>query len=410
MRPPIWRSPNFLKLWSAGTVSDLGSEITELALPLTAILILHATPSEIGVLGAVRAVPYLLIGLAAGVLVDRSRPVPLLVATDLGRSVILASIPIVYATGHLQILQLYVVAFFAGCLTVIFGVARQATIHTIVPRQDLIDANSKMGVSHSVAEATGPGLGGLLIGALSAPVTILIDAVSFLISAALVGSIRAGSAPPQAESIQAAVLADVKEGLHFILRHEVLRRLAMTLALLNLFASVFFTAYLLYAVRVLHLGPSVIGVVLALAGLGGIAGAATATRLGRRFGVGRVIAAGAAPVGLLLIPLAPRAAPIPWLIAGGFTESFALMVFYSTQLGVRQALTPARLQGRMTGSMRFLIQALVPVGSIVGGTLGSTIGLRSTLWVGAIGSLSGVVPILLSRIPAIRAIPEQAEP
>jgi MFS family permease len=396
-------------LWSAGTISELGSEVTQLALPLTAILILHATPIQIGVLGAARALPYLVVGLAAGVLVDRSRPVPLLVGTDLGRAVLLGSIPVAYAVGQLHMPQLYVVAFVAGALTVLFGVAEAAAIHAIAPRQDLIDANSKMAVSGSVASVAGPGLGGVLIGALSAPVAILVDAVSFLFSAVVLRGIRTSASVPKAEAPRSGLLADVKEGLSFILRHGLLRALATTLALMNLFISVFFTAYLLYAVRVLHLSPFVIGVIFAITGLAGLAGAAVAPRLGTRLGVGSVIAAGAAvsSLGLLLIPIAPVATPIPWLVVGGSVQIFGLLAFNSTQLGLRQTLTPARLQGRMTASMRFLIQALTPVGAIVGGILGSTIGLHATLWIGAVGSFLAVVPLLIANFPAMRTIASQ---
>jgi MFS family permease len=409
MRSFIWKSPDFLRLWSAGTVSDLGSQVTELALPLTAILILHATPFQIGVLGAARALPYLVVGLAAGVLVDRSRSVPLLVGTDLGRAVILGSIPIAYAVGQLHMPQLYVVAFAAGGLTVLFGVAEAATIHAVAPRQDLIDANSKMAVSNSIASVAGPGLGGVLIGALSAPVAILVDAISFLLSAAVLIGIRTTASLPKAEGPRSGVLADVKEGLSFILRHQLLRALVATLALMNLFYSVFFTAYLLYAVRVLHLSPFVIGVIFAIAGLAGLAGAAAAPPLGTRFGVGSVIVAGVgiSSLALLLIPIAPVASPIPWLVAAESMQVFGLLAFSSTQLGLRQTLTPARLQGRMTASMRFLIQALTPVGAIVGGILGSLIGLHATLWIGAVGSLLALVPLLIAKFPAMRTIPNQ---
>lgn len=409
MKSFIWKSPDFLRLWSAGTISELGSEVTQLALPLTAILILQATPLQIGVLGAARALPFLVVGLAAGVLVDRSRPIPLLVGTDLGRAVLLGSIPIAYALGQLHMPQLYVVAFVAGGLTVLFGVAEAATIYAIASRQDLIDANSKMAVSSSLASVAGPGLGGVLIGALSAPVAILIDALSFLLSAVVLGGIRTSASLPKPETPRSGVLADVKEGLSFILQHGLLRALATTLALMNLFISVFFTAYLLYAVRVLHLTPFVIGVILAISGLAGLAGAAAAPRLGTRLGVGTVIVAGAgvSSLGLLLIPIAPMQSPIPWLVVGASVQIFGLLAFNSTQLGLRQSLTPSRLQGRMTASMRFLIQALTPVAAIVGGVLGSIIGLHATLWIGAIGSVSAVVPLLIANFLAMRTIPSQ---
>ena len=249
----------------------------------------------------------------------------------------------------------------------------------------------------------------MLIGALSAPVAILVDAVSFLFSAAVLRGIRTSASSPKAKTPRSGVMADVKEGLNFILRHEVLRTLAITLSLMNLFFAVFFTAYLLYAVRILHLTPFVIGVIFAIAGLAGLAGAASAPRLGNRFGVGNVITAGAgvSALALLLIPIAPVASPIPWLVVGESVQIFGVLAFNSTQLGLRQSITPSRLQGRMTASMRFLIQALTPVGAIVGGILGSTIGLHATLWIGAIGSFAAVVPFLVANFPAIRAIPSQ---
>jgi Na+/melibiose symporter-like transporter len=305
--------------------------------------------------------------------------------------------------------QLYVVAFVAGGLTVLFGVAEAATIHAIAPRQDLIDANSKMAVSGSIASVAGPGVGGALIGALSAPIAIVVDAASFLLSAAVLRGIRTSKSSAKAETPRSGVMADVKEGLNFILGHEVLRTLAIALSLMNLFFAVFFTAYLLYAVRILHLSPFVIGVIFAVAGVAGLAGAAAAPRLGNRFGVGNVITVGTAvsALALVLIPIAPVASPIPWLVVGESVQIFGILAFNSTQLGLRQSLTPSRLQGRMTASMRFLIQALTPVGAIVGGILGSTIGLHATLWIGAIGSFAAVVPFLVAKFPAIRAIPSQ---
>lgn len=406
-RISIWKSAGFLRLWSARTISDLGFQVTDLALPLTAILVLRASPIEVGLLAAARGLPFVVFGLAAGVLIDRARPLALMVGSDLGRALVLGSIPIAFAFGQLRMTQLYLVAFIAGAMSVVFGVAESAAIHGIVERRRLIEANSKMAVSSSAALAAGPALGGALIGVLSAPAAIAVDAVSYLVSAILLARIPARPVIKDVSIGPAGVLAQVREGLRFILSQKALRGLAASLALMNLFLSIFFATYLLYQVRVLHLSPAVIGAILGVAGIAGLAGGYVSPRLGERFGVGVLIVGGAAVSGLalMLIPLAPKGSPIPWLITAESIQVFALLAANATQLGLRQALTPSRLQGRMTATMRFLMQTPTPLGAVVGGSLASTIGLQSTLWIGAAGSLSAVAPLLLAGYQHIRTIP-----
>ena len=407
MRTGTWASAPFLRLWAAESVSEVGSAVTALALPLIAILLLRATPLEVGLLAAAEFLPFVVVGLPAGVLADRSAPIPLLIASDLGRATLLASVPLASITGHLTIVQLYLVALLTGCLTVVSGVAEQTALHGIVPQSQLLDANSKLEMSHAVGHVAGPGIGGLLIAAVTAPVAVVVDSVSFLVSAGLIATItgrRRSTAKPE---VQESFLLQVGEGLRFIFRHPVLRSFALSLATINFFGEVFFAVYLVYLVRGLNLTPSVIGVVLALAGLGGVVGAAAATRLARWLGVGMVILVGAAAsVTVALVPLAPTAAPIPWIVVGGFFADFFGVAFNVNQRSLRQALTPARLQGRMTATMRFLIIAPVPIGAVTGGFLGTVIGLRPTLWIGALGSMAAALPILLSPTPRIRTVPE----
>jgi predicted MFS family arabinose efflux permease len=407
MRTGTWANAPFLRLWAAASVSEVGSAVTELALPLTAIVLLRATPLEVGLLSAAEFLPFVLVGLPAGVLADRSAPIPLLIVSDVGRAVLLASVPLAFVTGHLTIVQLYVVALLTGGLTVLSGVAEQTALHRIVPQAQLLDANSKLEISHAVGHVAGPGIGGLLIAAVTAPIAVVVDSVSFLVSAVLVATIS-GRRPSTAEPVlQEGFVRQVREGLSFIFRHPVLRSFALCLATSNFFGELFFAVYLVYLVRGLNLTPSVIGVVLALAGFGGVVGAASATRLARWFGVGIVILVGAAaPVTLALVPLAPTATPIPWIVVGGFLSAFFGVAFNVNQRGLRQALTPARLQGRMTATMRFLIIAPVPIGAVTGGFLGTVIGLRPTLWIGALGSMAAALPILLSPTPRIRTVPE----
>jgi predicted MFS family arabinose efflux permease len=262
-------------------------------------------------------------------------------------------------------------------------------------------------MSMSLGYVGGPGLGGLLIGWFTAPMAILVDAASFLVSAGLLARIAKAPPSPSEPRGRRDFLREIWEGLQFITGHPVLRAFATSLATINLFGELFLTVYLIYLVRTLHLSPPVIGAVLAVSGLGGVGGALAAGWLGRRLGVGRVIAICAAPFSLALIPLAPLTAPIPWLVAGGFLSNFTGVAYNINQRSLRQALTPARLQGRMTATMRFLIIAPVPLGTTFGGALGSLVGLRPALWIGAIGSLLAAVPILLSPALKIRAAPEE---
>jgi len=408
MNANIFRNRNFRLFWLAETISDVGSPFTELALPLTAVILLQASTFEVGLLRVMEYLPFVLFALGAGVVVDRSRPAPLLIGSDLGRMVILVTVPAAFFIGHLSIVQLYLVAFTAGILTLLQGVAQQAAMRALVERDQLIDANSKIGMSDEAAAVAGPGVAGLLIGATSAPIAILVDALSFGSSALLISRIKWRTEVRAAVQSAESFLHQIREGLVFILRHRVLRALAASISLLRFFSSMFVAVELVYFVRVLHLSPTTIGLVFAASGLGGVAGASAAGSLNRRFGVGWTITVGFAPVGFLLIPLAPVTAPIPWLIVGGFLGAFSVVVSNVSQLGLRQSMTPRRLQGRMTASMRFLIMAPAPVGALLGGTLGTLVGLRFTLWVGGLGPILAAVPLVLSGLPGIRAIAASA--
>jgi MFS family permease len=404
----IFSDRNFRFFWLAETISYVGSPFTELALPLTAVILLQASTFEVGLLRVMEYLPFMLFALGAGVVVDRSRPGPLLIGSDLGRMVILTTVPLAFFIGQLSIVQLYLVAFTAGILTLLQGVAQQAAMRALVERDRLIDANSKIGISDEAAAVVGPGVAGLLIGATSAPIAILVDALSFGLSALLISRIGWRSEARAVVQSAESFLHQIREGLVFILRHRILRALAASISLLRFFSSMFVSVELVYFVRILHLSPTTIGLVFAAMGLGGVAGALAASWLNRSFGVGWTITIGFAPVGFLLIPLAPVSAPIPWLIAGGFLGAFSVVASNVSQLGLRQSMTPRRLQGRMTASMRFLIMAPAPVGALLGGVLGTLVGLRFTLWVSGLGGILAAVPLVLSGMPGIRTIAPSA--
>ena len=403
----LWRHPDFLRLWSAQTISQFGSQVSQLALPLAAILVLDASAFEVAMLGTVEFLPFLLFALPAGVWVDRLRRKPILVLGDLGRAVALASIPLAYAFDELTIWQLYAVGFLVGVGTVFFDVAYQSYLPSLVERGQLVDGNSKLEVSRSGAALAGPGLAGALIGAVTAPYAILLDAVSFLASAGLIVRIRRSEPRPEPVA-KPSMRRELIEGLRYLLGHRFWRPLALTVAVSNFFNTLVFSIFLVYAVRQLDLSAAVIGLVLGIGNVGWLLGAVAANRLSERFGVGLTLV-GSAMVfnpALLLIPAAPQAHPIPFIVVALILVSFAGIAFNVTGLSFQQAVTPDRLLGRLNATRRFIVWGVIPLGSLAGGALASQIGLRPTLWVGAIGGSLSFLPLLLSPVRSIGPMKE----
>jgi MFS family permease len=412
----LWRHRDFLKLWSAETISQFGTAITGLALPLVAIIVLHASAFEVAALATIEFAPFILFSLPAGVWVDRLRRRPILIAGDLGRALLLASIPIVYFADALTIWQLYVVGFLVGTLTVFFDVAYQSYLPSLVERGDLVEGNSKLEVSRSCAQIAGPGFAGAIIGLLTAPYAILLDAVSFFGSALLLFGIRKQEGNPSGEGTGAAerrsMRAELGEGLRFVLGHRYLRSIAASTATFNFFGNMFGAIFLVYLVRRLHWSPALIGLTGSLASTGALLGALTANRIAGRIGVGRAIVwSQAASVVGILIPLAPqdKYRAIPYLVVAEFVIAAAIVIYNVNQLSLRQALCPERLQGRMNAVMRFLVWGTIPLGNLIGGALASTIGLRPTIWIGVLGSMLAALPVALSPVRSVERIPEQVE-
>jgi MFS family permease len=409
----LWRHPDFLKLWSAETVSQLGSQVSELALPLVAIITLSASPFEVALLGVIVFAPFVLVSLPAGVWVDRLPRRPILIVGDLGRAALLSSIPIAYALDALTIWQLYAVGFLFGVLTVFFDVAYQSFLPSLVTRQQLVDGNSKLEISRSGAQLGGPALAGGLIQALTAPVAVLVDAVSFVGSGLFVLSIRTREEVPARDNRRspfAGMRAELSEGLRYVLGHRYLRSIAASTATFNFCGNVGGAIFLVYAVRTLGLSPGEIGVVFALGNIGALTGALTSNRVAARIGVGWTIVAGAATgIAALLIPLAPTSGPIPFLIAAQAIIGFGVVIYNVTQVSLRQAITPERLQGRMNSVMRFVVWGVIPLGSLTGGVIATAIDLRAAIWVGAIGMSLAFLPVLLSPVRSLRRMPEPVD-
>jgi MFS family permease len=409
----LWRHPDFMKLWGAETVSQLGTHVSQLALPLVAILVLEVSAFEVALLGVVELAPFILISLPAGVWVDRLRRKPILVVSDLGRAALLASIPIAYWLDALTIWQLYVVGFAVGVLTVFFDVSYQSYLPSLVDRDQLLEGNAKLEVSRSGTQLAGPGIAGALIAAVTAPVAVLIDAISFLGSAVFLFAIRKqeAAAPTRAERRAGpGMKEEVKEGLRWVLGNRYLRWIAASTATFNLFGSIIFSIFLVFAVRELDLGPGTIGLIFAVANVGYLVGALLANKLARRIGVGPTIVAGAAcSVSLLLLAVAPASNPIPFLIGAQAVSSMGIPIYNITQVSFRQAITPERLQGRMNSVMRFIVWGVMPLGSLLGGAIATWFSLRTAIWVGAVGMSLAVLPVLLSPVRTLREMPEPAE-
>ena len=406
------RHRDFRNLWAAETVSQLGSQVSQIALPLVAIIVLDATAFEVALLGVIEFAPFILISLPAGVWVDRLRRKPILVGADLGRALLLASIPAAYWLDVLTIWQLYVVGFAVGFLTVFFDVSYQSYLPSLVPRKQLIEGNSKLEISRSAAQLAGPGLAGVLVQALTAPVAVLVDAVSFATSAIFLFRIRKKeTAPTRAERHAGpGMKAEVAEGLRWVFGNRYLRWIAASTATFNFFGNIVAAVYLVFAVRELGLSPGAIGLVFAISNVGYLVGALLANRMSRRFGVGPTIIIGAlGSTSLLLLAVAPESNPIPFLIAAQAISSMGVPIYNITQVSFRQAITPERIQGRMNSVMRFIVWGVMPLGSLLGGAIATWFGLRAAIWVGAIGMSLAVLPVLLSPVRTLREMPEPVE-
>ena len=408
-RTGLWRDPEFLKLWSAQGISQLGTQVTLLALPLAAILVLDASATEVALLGAVEVLPFLLFTLPAGVWVDRLPRRPILVVADVGRAVALASIPLAYAVDALTLPHLYVVAFATGVLAVFFDVSYLAYLPSLVQRDQLGAANSNLEATRSAAQVAGPGVAGVLVEAITAPAAILVDGISYLFSALFVWRIERPDRREQRVSPRGQLLAQLKEGLSFVLRHPYLRALTLSTGGWNLFAHIGFGIFLVYFVRTLGLSPAVVGLLIAVGSCGSIVGALAAARIAERFGLGRAMVwpAIVSSVAFFLVPLAPRESPELFVLAGLLLGSFLGMVFNVTQLTFRQSITPEHLQGRMNAVVRFMYWGPQPAGLALGGVLAAVIGLRPTLFVSAAGATLVFLPLLAHPIRKLRELPEK---
>jgi MFS family permease len=410
-RGGLWRHADFLKLWSAQSISQFGSQISGLALPLVALYALHATAFQVAALGTVEFAPFLFFSLPAGVWVDRLSRRLIMVVADLGRAVALGSVPVAAAIGHLTLAQLYVVGFVTGTLTVFFDVSYQSYLPSIVERGNLVDGNAKLEVTRSIAQLGGPGAGGLLVRALTAPYAIAADAISFLWSASWLFAIRLKETLPERTADSPSMARELRDGLTYLVRHRYWRWISMSTAIFNFGSNVSFAILVVYMVRRLHLSALQIGLTFSLGAIGGLIGASFARRIGLRLGVGRTILAGTIIDGLplLLIPLAPTSFPIPFIVVAFALVEFGVILYNVSAISLTQALVPERLLGRVNASRRFIVWGTIPLGSLASGGLATWLGLRPTIFIGIVGCLLAAVPIALSPVRRVQELPTEPE-
>jgi MFS family permease len=406
--PSVWREPDFVRLWAATTASMLGSFVTRTALPFAAILVLGAGAGEVAILRSAELVAGLAVGLVAGAWVDRLRRRPILVWADLGRAFLLATIPVAFAFGALTLAQLVIVAFGAAILTTFFDTADRAFLPTVIGRERLVEANATLTGSSSAAEFVGFGVGGWLIQILTAPIAIAVDAVSFLVSAALLGGIRAAEPSPRPIERQPSVLNEIREGLRLTLRDPVLRPLALADAAVAGFWGVFGAVYLVFATEI-GFEPGVIGLIAAIGGLSSLVGATLAGRAVRRLGVARFFIGAMVFVtlGNAFIAVTPDAAfvGLACLLAQQLLSDSSLTAFDVVAVSIRQATVDDRELGRVGASFHTLAMATMLLGTVIGGVVAELVGVRAALVVAALGGPVAIAILWFSRIRRMRDLP-----
>jgi MFS family permease len=404
----LWRNADFMRLWVGQTISEAGTQVSALAVPTVAILLLHASPFQVGLLTALEFLPFPVLGLVAGVYADRLKRRPLMITSDLGRMVALITIPIAFSLGVLTMEQLYAVALVVGVFNVFFGISYQSYLPALIDRADLVEGNSKLEVSRSTAQLAGPALAGFAIQWIGAATAILIDAASYVVSAVSLWLIKKPEPQPApaAASGRTGFWHEMWEGIQVVIHNPTLWKIAGCTATANLGSNMAFAVELIFMYRYLHLAPSLVGLVFAFGAVGGLLGAVATTAVVKRLGVGRSLFVSILGGGLLMAtPLAAQTNAPVFLGALFFFEFLIGAPYNITQVSLRQAITPDRVQGRMNATMRTIVWGTIPIGSVVGGILGTTIGVVPTIVLGGFVSLLAAGWILAGPI-RIRVQPD----
>lgn len=397
---PLRRNADFMRLWAAATISAAGSQVTAFAMPITAILVLHAGAFQVGLLMGATYLPLTLFGLFAGAWADRVRRLPLLVIADVVRAAVIGSVPLAYAAHGLSMNHLYVVAFVAGTLTVVFDVAHGSYLPELVDRDALVAANSRLQVSEQGASVLGPAAGALLVTAVGAPLALVVDAVSFLGSAGVLLAIVHREATVPRSAARATILADVAAGLRYVVSRPSLRTFATTTFLANLFLRMISTVLVLHLVTVAGLKPSIVGVVLSVGEAGFLAGAFATGIVRKHLSLPATLAVAVVLIAASGFPiaLAPARLAVVLTAVGLFVYGFAAVVWTINSGAYRQATTPSDLLGRTGSVMRVAAWGPIPVASLAAGVIAAASSTRTAMLVAAIGAASAAIPVNVWRL------------
>ncbi|SEH01216.1 Predicted arabinose efflux permease, MFS family [Nonomuraea solani] len=408
-RPSLWRHRDFTLLWAAQTASQVGSQITFFAIPVIALTVLDASATQVGLLAAAETLPFLLVSLPAGVWVDRWNRRRTLILTDVGRMAVLAALPLAFAFDVLSIGLMLVVGLLVGVQTVFFEIADQAFLPSVVETEDIPAGNTRLEVSRSIAYLGGPSFGGLLLQVLLAPLVLLLNVSTYLLSAVLISRIRAGG-ETRAPAPRRRMAREIGEGLRFVFGNRTLRAIAMCTSLMNLIGlGGALTALLtVFALNDLDLTPGTLGLILTLGNAGALLGAVVNARVVKALGLGPTLVGAAmlAVLPILLIAAAGRGAGALLISVAIGLMLAGISVYNINQISLRQAITPTELQGRMNASMRFAVWGTLPLGAALGGVLGDVVGVRPMLWVLGLLAAGVCLPLLLTReVRTLRAQP-----
>lgn len=409
-RPSLWWHRNFRLIWAGDTVSVFGMQLIGLAIPILAVQVLAATPLEMGLLGALHMLAFLLISLPAGAWVDRWRKKRVIVLGDLSRAAVLLLLPLAWWAGVLAMWQVYVVALVTGAITVFFDVANQSYLPEIVDSDQIAEGNGKLSASQQTAGVVGPAAAAGLIRLVGSPLAIAVTSVCMAASSLLVSRVDHVEDPKPREG-RRPMRAEIAEGMSFVIRHPLLVRITACTGTSNFTSGFLDALFVFYVLRTLDLAETTLGLIFSVSAVGGLLGAVSAERFARWVGEGRSIPLSAVliPVAGLSTPLASVLPPVPTLIIGGLISSWAVVVYNVVQVSFRQRLCPKLLLGRMNASIRFLVWGPIPLGALVGGTLGTWIGVVPALWVAVVLAVLAALPVLLSPLLTMRDLPRELD-
>jgi MFS family permease len=409
----IWQHRDFLLLWGGQTVSEMGSSVTQLALPLTAVVLLRATTLEVGLLETATTLAFALIALPAGAIVDRHPKRRLMIGCDAARLVLIGAIPVAWASGVLALWQLYAVAVTVGACTVFFDVSYNSYLPSLMASEHLIDANGKLQATAAVAQLAGPGLGGGLVGAFGAAGAMTADAASYAVSVASLLGIRhqERAAPPLEPGARRNLRAEISEGLMFVIRHPILRKVVACTGTANLFNAIVGAVVIIFMIRVLHVPPAYTGLLFACSAVGGIVGGVLAGQLAKRVGSARIIWVSIVVFSIpsFLTGLAEPGWRVALVPVGFAFQYFAAVVYNVAQVSYRQAICPPQLMGRMNAATRWIVWGTLPLGGVIGGVLGTEIGIRPTVWIGLIGGWAAGLFVYFSPLRTMRDVPAMTD-